>query len=111
MKTPLRLRSSLACAALALVLAAPLGAQAPARKTGPAPEAPTPTPNAGRLPPAGIKLSDADRTELTEGVTALRRKIDAAAREIATKDPGLQLLLPDIEIYHKAVDWALRYDE
>jgi pimeloyl-ACP methyl ester carboxylesterase len=111
MKTPLRLRSSLACAALALVLAAPLGAQALARKAGPAPEAPTPTPNAGRLPPAGIKLYDTDRTELTEGVTALRRKIDAAAREIATKDPGLQLLLPDIEIYHKAVDWALRYDE
>src|SRR4051812_16870469 len=66
---------------------------------------------ARRLPPAGIEISASDRAELTAAVVALRRKIDAATREIATKDPGLQLLLPDVEIFHKAVDWALRYDE
>ncbi len=98
MKTPLRFRSPLAAAALALLAALPATAQ-------------TPPPPAKRLPPEGIRISDADRADLTEGLKALRRKIDAAAREVATKNPDLQLLLPDLEIYYKAVDWALRYDE
>ncbi|MDO8544010.1 MAG: prolyl oligopeptidase family serine peptidase [Opitutaceae bacterium] len=70
----------------------------------------TPPPPAKRLPPAGIAIPDAARAELTSGATALRREIDALQTEL-TRTPRLAALLPDVEIYHKAVDWALRYDE
>ncbi len=72
----------------------------------------TPPPPAKRLPPAGIAIPDAARAELTAGAAALRADLDAAARELAA--PGktrFAELLPDAEIFHKAVDWALRYDE
>src|SRR5207249_4630044 len=67
-------------------------------------------PPAKRLPPAGIAISDKDRAELTAGTARLRAEIDELARDLAAT-PTLARLLPDIEIYHKAVDWALRYDE
>src|SRR5581483_6144946 len=65
---------------------------------------------AKRLPPAGIALAAADRAELTAGAAALRQDIDQLGRELA-RTPTLAALLPDLEIFHKAVDWALRYDE
>ena len=61
-----------------------------------------------QLPPPGIKISDRDRQELTVGTAALGREIAALT---ATLKPGQVRLLPDVQIYHKAVDWALRYDE
>ena len=58
-----------------------------------------------RVPPAGITISEADRAELRAGA-------DALAKEIAAlRSSPLNALLPDIEIFHKAVDWPLRYDE
>lgn len=63
-----------------------------------------------RIPPPGIKISDADRAELGEGVAKLGKEIEALRTELKSK-PALLELLPDVEIYHKAVDWALRYDE
>jgi dienelactone hydrolase len=69
-----------------------------------------PPPPAKRLPPAGLAISAADRAELTAGTAKLRAEIDALTRDLATT-PTLATYLPDIEIYHKAVDWALRYDE
>ena len=63
-----------------------------------------------RIPVPGITLTDAERSELTAGVATLRREIDAVAKEIAG-EARLASLLPDVEIFHKAVDWALRYDE
>ena len=63
-----------------------------------------------RVPPPGVKISDIDRTELTEGVAKLAKEIEAMRGELKPK-PALLELLPDVEIYHKAVDWALRYDE
>lgn len=63
-----------------------------------------------RIPPPGIKISDADRTELTESVAKLGKEIEALRTELKSK-PALLELLPDVEIYHKAVDWALRYNE
>ena len=91
----------LACIAVVAVVA--LVAALPAQ---------TPPPPAKRLPPAGIAIPDAARTELTAGVTALRSPIDALARDPAfTRQAALAALLPDVEIFHKAVDWALRYDE
>lgn len=68
----------------------------------------TPPPPADRLPPAGISIPDAARTELAAGAAALRRDLDALAPGLAAASAAL---LPDAEIYHKAVDWALRYDE
>src|SRR6266850_716093 len=65
---------------------------------------------ADRLSPPGITIPDTDRQELSAGVAALRKDIDALTVELTTK-PRLLELLPDIEIFHKAVDWALRYDE
>ncbi len=63
-----------------------------------------------RVPPPGFKISEADRAELTDGATKLATDIEALRGELKTK-PALLELLPDIEVYHKAVDWALRYDE
>ena len=63
-----------------------------------------------QIPPPGIELSQSDRAELTNGAFALRREIDTLTQELATQ-PGLRERLPDVEIFHKAVDWALRYNE
>ena len=63
-----------------------------------------------RIPIPGITLTTAERAELTAGAAVLRRDIDALAGEIAGK-AKLAALLPDVEILHKAVDWALRHDE
>src|SRR5690349_14705401 len=64
---------------------------------------------ARRLPPPGIEISAADRTELTTGAAELRQEIDTVARALG--DAKLAARLPDVEVLHKAVDWALRYDE
>ncbi len=65
---------------------------------------------AERLPPPGITIPDTDRQELSAGVAALRKDIHALAEELNAKSRFLELL-PDIEIFHKSVEWALRYDE
>lgn len=65
---------------------------------------------ASRLPPAGIPIAAADRAELAAGAAALRSRIDRLVPELKGT-PTLARLLPDVEIYHKAVDWALRHDE
>ena len=70
----------------------------------------TPPPPAKRLPPAGIAIPDTDRAALTAGAAALRRDLDALTRQIAG-NPVLSPRLADVEIFHKAVDWALRYNE
>jgi len=61
-----------------------------------------------RIPKLGVEVSDADRSELTKGldqllttIKALRESKAALARE----------LLPDVLIYHRAVDQALRFQE
>ncbi len=63
-----------------------------------------------RIPPPGVKVPDEIRAELDSGVKKLGEDIAKLRAEVATK-PGLLRLLPDVEIFHKAVDWALRYDE
>ncbi|MFM9031958.1 MAG: hypothetical protein ACKOTF_15045, partial [Opitutaceae bacterium] len=67
---------------LSALLATNLGAQ-------------TPPPPAKRLPPEGIAIPAAARTELTAGAAALRAELDAAARELAKSNPRLAELLPD----------------
>ena len=63
-----------------------------------------------RVPPAGITLTTEQHTSLKEGTAALRGEIDAMDIELKAQ-PALHALLTDVEIFHKAVDWALRYDE
>jgi dienelactone hydrolase len=69
--------------------------------------APKPEP---RVPPAGLKIAGADRAELTRGAAELGAEIESLRRDLAAR-PALLELLPDVVVYHKAVDWALRYDE
>jgi len=70
-------------------------------------DAQTPPPH---IPPPGISVPDADRQELTAGVTSLGKEISDLKKKFKS-DAAHLALLPDIEIFHKAVDWALRYDE
>jgi hypothetical protein len=63
-----------------------------------------------KIPPPGIALSDTDRTELAVGAAKLRQEIDALSVQLAGNTRLLNRL-PDVEIFHKAVDWALRYNE
>src|SRR5207247_11161998 len=63
-----------------------------------------------RIPPPGIKIPDADRIELERGVAELGSQNESLRTELKCK-PALLDLLPDAQIHHKAVDWALRYDE
>ncbi len=62
------------------------------------------------VPPPGIKISDAHRAELTAGAAALMKEIESLRGALKTK-PAHLALLPDVLVYHKAVDWALRHDE
>lgn len=62
------------------------------------------------VPPAGIPVPDAERASLIAELQQLRVAIDDAAKAQA-KHPRLGELLPDIEVYFKAVDWALRHGE
>ncbi len=57
---------------------------------------------ARRIPPPGVPVPPADKEELQAGLKDLRAAIDALPKGD---------LVADVEIYHKAVDWALRYDE
>jgi dienelactone hydrolase len=63
-----------------------------------------------RVPPPGITVSDAVRSELEEGAALLGQQIDALRDELKSK-PALLELLPDAQIYHNAVRYALAYGE
>ncbi|MFM7208236.1 MAG: hypothetical protein ACKOY8_00245, partial [Verrucomicrobiota bacterium] len=64
------------------------------------------------IPPTdkAVPVPDADRAALNASLAELRKDIDAAAKTQA-RNARLQEFLPDLEIYHKAVDWALRHNE
>jgi hypothetical protein len=62
------------------------------------------------VPPPGIAIPASDRAELERGATALGKEIESLRGTLKSK-PALLELLPDVQIYHKAVDWALRYNE
>ena len=66
--------------------------------------------NVRRIPPPGVEIPDADREELVAGVVRLGAAIESLRTDLEGK-PASLALLPDIQILHKAVDWALRYDE
>ncbi|HTK78639.1 MAG TPA: prolyl oligopeptidase family serine peptidase [Gemmataceae bacterium] len=78
-----------------------------ARADGPADNLPD---NVRRIPPPGVAVPDEIRRELATGVEELGRAIAGINQRYGRNHP-LRELLPDVQIYHKAVDWALRYDE
>ena len=61
-----------------------------------------------RIPPDGVPVSDADRAELTAGLQQLGKAIDRLKK---SNDKFIIGLLPDVLIYYKAVDYALKYNE
>ena len=63
-----------------------------------------------RVPPPGIALAAADREELKNGSDALGHDIESLRAALKDK-PDLLDLLPDIQIFHNAVRYALDYDE
>ncbi|MDP3070682.1 MAG: prolyl oligopeptidase family serine peptidase [Opitutaceae bacterium] len=59
-----------------------------------------------------MAIPAAARDELTGGAAALRNELDALTADLTkARNARLLALLPDAEVFHKAVDWALRYDE
>ncbi len=90
--------------ALALSLGA-LHAAAPAKK-------PTPNlqPNPKKLnPPPGVVVPPDVKAELTAGAAALGKEIETLRTSLAGQ-PALLALLPDVQIYHNAVRYALEDD-
>lgn len=78
----------------------------PAPAAPPAAKAPAANPNAVRpIPPPGVTVPDADRAEIEAGVKELGAKVEQLRRSNAKDE------LPNVEIYHKAADWAVRYNE
>jgi Prolyl oligopeptidase family len=64
--------------------------------------------NVRKVPPPGIKLSDQDRKELAEELKKLQYALAVLEEKIK---PEARPYLPDVEIYEKAVRYALEYDE
>jgi pimeloyl-ACP methyl ester carboxylesterase len=62
------------------------------------------------IPPPGVAVPDAERAELAAGLAELGREIAALRIQLQAK-PALLDRLPDVEIYHKAVRYALEHDE
>ncbi len=64
--------------------------------------------NVRPVPPPGIAVPAATRSDLEKALAELGREMDATRDSM--KGKGAELL-PDIEIFHKAVRYALQYDE
>lgn len=64
--------------------------------------------NVRRIPKLGIEVSDADRAELEAGLMRLAEQIESLR---AANQQWINRLLPDVEIFHRAVDQALRHQE
>lgn len=67
--------------------------------------------NVRHIPPIGVQVADADRAELQLELDALQKAIDELKALSAGTIAGQPPLLPDVEIYHKAVSYALKYNE
>lgn len=110
-----RLRRPTVTAIFAAVSSASLlFAQAPAPKGQPKSQ-PAPPPAVDHLgikliPQPGITISEKNRAELGAGLVDLGHDLVVLEDSLKAK-PDQLALLPDIAIFHKAVDWALRYNE
>jgi len=70
-------------------------------------EAPLLVAETPRVPAVGIDIPEETRLALRERTNALGQVIDQL-RDQLTKSPPLLRFLPDVQVYHKAVDWALQ---
>lgn len=61
-----------------------------------------------RMPPDGVQVVDNDRQELEAGLQDLGKAINGLKQ---LHDSFITNLLPDVQIYYKAVDYALKYQE
>ncbi len=84
---------------LALAIAAPAPGQDGGRRTPPP------------VPPPGIEVPAADRAALEAGLAELQGAIDRVARAEGRDLKKLEALLPDVQVFHKAVRDALRHGE
>ena len=99
---------------LTLLLSLSIGAFAAEKKKSaakPAKKAATGTPQykIGPYPPKGTNVPPAVRAELAAGVTKLGGEIESLKAALAGK-PQLLSLLPDVQIFHNAVRYALEDD-
>jgi Prolyl oligopeptidase family len=62
------------------------------------------------VPPPGIEVPAADRAEIEAGVKKLGAEI-AKLHEMELQNPLIVKELPNVEIFHKSADWAVRYNE
>ncbi len=62
------------------------------------------------VPPPGIGIPAADRAEIEAGVKKLGDEI-AKLHELGKTNPLIEKELPNVEIFHKSADWAVRYGE
>lgn len=66
--------------------------------------------NVRRIPAIGIEVPKDKEEELRKGLADLGQKIEGLKKTLA-KEPEWLDLLPDVEIYHKAVRYVLDYQE
>lgn len=66
--------------------------------------------NVRPIPPKGVAVPDADLKELRAGLDELKKELDALPNALKGK-PALLELVPDVEVYHKAVRYAVEYGE
>jgi pimeloyl-ACP methyl ester carboxylesterase len=93
---------------LPAVFALTLSATAPvARADGPADNIPD---KVRRIPSPGIALPEPDKEELTAGTQKLGAAIAELRKSLSGK-PELAALLPDVEVLHKALRYALDHNE
>src|SRR5438094_8350665 len=63
------------------------------------------------LPPPGPTPSEDQKKELEAGVAKLGQEINSLVTDLMAKWPDLALYLPDVQVYHKAVRFAVQYGE
>jgi dienelactone hydrolase len=62
------------------------------------------------VPPPGVELTPEDKQPVEKALAEFTAELNAL-RELAAKKPQVADLLPDVEVFHKSVDWALRFGE
>jgi hypothetical protein len=68
------------------------------------------SPTVKQAPDAGVAIPEPDRQALISATAELAKDIETFRSQNLANAKAMELL-PDVEIFEKAVDWALRYDE
>lgn len=61
-----------------------------------------------RIPALGVEVPEAKKAELQQGLSKLKASLDQLKH---SKDARIKSLIPDVEIYHRAVRCALEFQE